>query len=410
MRIAIIGGGAAGFFAAINIKMKSPDAKVTIYERGTHPLAKVKVSGGGRCNLTNSFANISSLNRVYPRGEKLMNRALKHFSHRDTYQWFEEHGVKLVTQDDECVFPRSQSSGEIIDTFLKLSRKYGVDIVSGINIETIRKDEGIFYLDIKGGDVISADIVIVTIGGTSERRLSKLLENIPVNITSTLPSLFSFNINHSPLNELTGCVIANSYVSLCGSKLQSNGALLITHWGMSGPAILKLSSYAAKELYDVDYKAKISVNWCGERNEDGVRATLEGIITENPKKQLSTVVPFNLTSRFWNYLLSRSGVMADRKWGEIGRKNINSIIQVLTNDVYEISDKSTHKEEFVTCGGVDLKSINLSTLCAKECSNIYFAGEVLDIDAITGGFNLQAAWSTAHMVSEVINKAICKIS
>ncbi len=402
MRVAIIGGGAAGFFCAINIKRERPDIDVTIYEKAKKPLLKVGVSGGGRCNLTNSFNDVKSLQKVYPRGSKVLKRAFKSFNHEDTYRWFEESGVRLVTQSDECVFPRSQSSGEIIDTFINQANSLGVNILLGCAVQLITKEDSGFNIKIKGGDTVFSDVVVATMGGFPKESQYTIFGKLPVEVVAPAPSLFALTIDDKSLNELSGAVMPNGSVALVGTKWRAEGALLITHWGVSGPAVLKLSSYAAYELQNIDYRANVAINWCGESSELAVCGELERIVTGNAKKLITSVTPYGLSGRVWLHIVERSGVSCDRRWGELGRKNINSLMRALIADEYLVSGKSTHSEEFVTAGGISLDSVNLSTLEAKECSNLFFAGEILDIDAITGGFNLQAAWSTAYVVAKNI--------
>ncbi len=405
MRVAIVGGGAAGYFAAINLKKSAPNLNITIYESSLRVLSKVRVAGGGRCNITNSFENVSSLSKVYPRGDKLMKRAFKQFDYTDSYQWFEDNGIKLMVQSDDCVFPQSQDSEEVVNTLTRLATELDIKVETGCYVARVMRNDDVFNLFVKGlGEKAEADIVIVTIGGKPTADGFELLNNLPVEIVPPMPSLFSFNIDNESLCELMGIAVEDCIVALRGTKLKSEGALLITHWGLSGPAILKLSSYGARILNEMGYEATIAVNWCGESDENRVVTYLEQLAANNSKKQLSNIRPYMITTRVWLHILKQAGMSPDRRWGEIGRKGINLIMRYITADEYQIIGKSTHKEEFVTCGGVALSSINISTLESKECQNLFFAGEVLDIDAITGGFNLQAAWSSGYVVADVISK------
>ncbi len=404
MKIAIIGAGAAGFFTAINLKELTLNADITIYESSSRVLSKVSVSGGGRCNLTNSFEEIKSLSTVYPRGEKLMKGIFKTFNHNDTINWFEDNGVKLVTQNDCCVFPESQDSQEIIDTFLDLSDELGIKIKTSSQIRSIERDGEGFRLLLDNTELPSDiyDAVVITTGGSPKREGFNMLSSLPLDIIDPVPSLFSFNVTNDPITDLMGTVVENVSVKLQGFKPKATGALLITHWGVSGPAILKLSSYAARILKNSDYTAKLSINWIAEYIEKRVHSELAYIIEHNSQKLLSSIRPYNLPSRLWLALLKRANVSEERRWAELGSKGINRIVNVLTNDEYDIRGKSRFKDEFVTCGGVSLESINPVTMESKECPNLYLAGEVLDIDAITGGFNLQAAWSTGYIVAQSI--------
>ena len=404
MKIAIIGAGAAGFFTAINLKELTLNADITIYESSSRVLSKVSVSGGGRCNLTNSFEEIKSLSTVYPRGEKLMKGIFKTFNHNDTINWFEDNGVKLVTQNDCCVFPQSQDSQEIIDTFLDLSDELGIKIKTSSQISSIERDGEGFRLLLDNTELPSDiyDAVVITTGGSPKHEGFNMLSSLPLDIIDPVPSLFSFNVTNDPITDLMGTVVENVSVKLQGFKPKATGALLITHWGVSGPAILKLSSYAARILKNSDYTAKLSINWIAEYIEKRVHSELAYIIEHNSQKLLSSIRPYDLPSRLWLALLKRANVSEERRWAELGSKGINRIVNVLTNDEYDIRGKSRFKDEFVTCGGVSLESINPVTMESKECPNLYLAGEVLDIDAITGGFNLQAAWSTGYIVAQSI--------
>lgn len=404
MNIAIIGGGAAGFFLAIQLKQHSPEVNVTIYEKNRKVLSKVAVSGGGRCNLTNSFREIHDLNRAYPRGARLMKHALKMFHHEDTCRWFEERGVPLVTQDDECVFPRSQNSQSIIDCFLWQCKELNVVIKTGHGVEIIQKTEDdLRYKLIFSNETIDSqtyDKVAITTGGTQNADSFKYIEDLSHSIIEPIPSLFSFTIPNDAVTELMGIVVENATVSLQGTKLKGEGALLITHWGMSGPAVLKLSSYSAKQLREKDYRFQILVNWVPESNCDAISTYLNDVVDKNPQKLVSTIRPYDLSSRHWMFLLKKIGIPTDRRWNELGRKGINKIVNILCSDEYSVHGRGTFRDEFVTCGGVSLDSIHFQTMESKSCRGLFFAGEVLDIDAITGGFNLQAAWTTAYVAAQ----------
>ncbi len=399
MRVAIIGGGAAGFFAAINIKRFTPEAEVVIYEAAREPLSKVRVSGGGRCNLTNSFEGGEPLSKIYPRGERVMRNCFKIFDHSAAYAWFEECGVELTTQEDNCVFPRSQRSSEIIDTFMRLIHQSGVELKIEHSVERISRCGEGFSLSFKGGESVECDIVLATTGGSPKMEGLSLYEELPLRYKQTLPSLFSFKIPNNSITELMGTVVESATVLLKGSRMCGVGALLITHWGISGPAVLKLSSYAAQRLYESDYRADILINWCGTLSQEQVRAGVLEMIAQNSKKLVTSVAPYGLTSRAWLHILSRANISVERRFVELGSKGINRIVATLTADEYSISGRGVNREEFVTCGGVSTSTINPTTMESHDCPNLFFAGEVLDIDAITGGYNLQAAWSTAFVAA-----------
>ncbi len=401
MRVAIIGGGAAGYFAAINMKEISPSTEVTIYEASSKSLAKVGVSGGGRCNLSNSFEGIKDLSRVYPRGAKLMKRLFKTFDHKQTQEWFEDRGVELVTQEDHCIFPKSQSSQEIVDTLLNLTRESGVVVKHSHRVASIESHGSgyrVSFEDPKLRD-IEVDSVVVTTGGSPKRERLKMLDSLGLEIMEPVPSLFSFNIPSDPITELMGAVVDPATITLQGTKLKASGALLITHWGISGPAALKLSSYAARVLSESHYTAKIAVNWVNESNFDRVQTELLRLTRENSAKLVTNVRPFNLPSRLWLALLQKADISHERRFVELGSKGINRLVNLLINDEYEVKGQSRFRDEFVTCGGVALSNVNIATMECKSHPNLYFAGEVLDVDAITGGFNLQAAWSMGYVVA-----------
>ena len=382
--LAIVGGGAAGFFLAINAKELLPHLDVTIFERQQKVLAKVEISGGGRCNCTNTFAHVTDLKQVYPRGATLLKRLFKQFSHEDAFRWFEQHGVPLVVQDDQCVFPQAQDSHAIINCFLREARRHNIHIQLGTKItapETLLQDY---------------DYVAVTIGGTKGETLPHDAALVP-----PVPSLFTFTIHDCALTALMGTVVENAIVSIPATKFKVQDALLITHWGMSGPAILKLSSHAARHLAERQYQSPLLINWTGESNAEAVRQHITEHIEQNPHKLLDNLHPFDLPSRLWSYLLSKAQLQ-DKRCHEIGKKGINRIVDLLTNDPYPIAGKSPYKDEFVTCGGISLDSINKNTLESKQHPHLYYAGEVLDIDGVTGGFNFQAAWTTAYAVANGI--------
>lgn len=390
-KTAIVGGGAAGFFLAINLKEMVPDMQVTIFERSSKVLAKVEVSGGGRCNCTNSFAEISDLQMAYPRGHRLLKRLFKGFNHEDAYEWFENHGVELVTQDDECVFPKAQDSHAIIDCFLRLAQRYHIIIGKGRRIQQLDELEGYDY-------------VAVTTGGSPKGEGLRWLAALGHEIEAPVPSLFTLSINDKQLTALQGLVVDEVTAFIPGTKMKATGPLLLTHWGMSGPAILKLSSYAARWLAEHDYQQPLSIKWT-PMTETEVQEQLHHAMVKEPQKQLTTFCPLQLPQRLWTYLLEKSiGERSRIRWSELNKKDINRLVNTLTNDSYQTSGRGTFKDEFVTCGGIALSSVNAQTLESKHVKNLYFAGEVLDIDGITGGFNFQAAWTTAYTVA----KAICE--
>ena len=401
MDIAIIGGGAAGFMAAIVARRTNPASKVTIFERAQKVLAKVEITGGGRCNVTNSFAAITDMKQAYPRGHKLMKRLMKTFSHEDTYRWFEQHGVPLVTQEDECVFPKAQDSHAIINCLVRQANELGVTICCRHRLVNIhRMEDGRLKLEFENGSHRVFHRTIITTGGSPNGRGLQYLAQLGHDIEPPVPSLFTFNIKDRAFCDLMGTVVEPVVTTIPGTKLRAKGPLLVTHWGVSGPAVLKLSSYAARLLAENDYKAPLAISWTGELTRQEVEENLLKLQTANPRKQVATLHPFGLPSRLWVYILSKLDIDAVKPWAEIGRKTLNRMIETLVNDQYTIAGKGAFRDEFVTCGGVSLSSVNSKTLESKVCPNLFFAGEVLDIDAITGGFNLQAAWTTGFIAGK----------
>ena len=401
MDIAIIGGGAAGFMAAIVARRTNPASKVTIFERAQKVLAKVEITGGGRCNVTNSFAAITDMKQAYPRGHKLMKRLMKTFSHEDTYRWFEQHGVPLVTQEDECVFPKAQDSHAIINCLVRQANELGVTICCRHRLVNIhRMEDGRLKLEFENGSHRVFHRTIITTGGSPNGRGLQYLAQLGHEIEPPVPSLFTFNIKDRAFCDLMGTVVEPVVTTIPGTKLRAKGPLLVTHWGVSGPAVLKLSSYAARLLAENDYKVPLAISWTGELTRQEVEENLLKLQTANPRKQVATLHPFGLPSRLWLYILSKLDIDAVKPWAEIGRKTLNRMIETLVNDQYTIAGKGAFREEFVTCGGVSLSSVNSKTLESKVCPNLFFAGEVLDIDAITGGFNLQAAWTTGVVAGQ----------
>ena len=436
-KVAVIGGGAAGCFAAVNMKEMNPDLDVTVYEAGPVLLAKVAVTGGGRCNLTNSFAEVRSIESVYPRGFRLMKRLLREFSNTDVCDWFKGRGVRLVTQSDQCVFPKSQQSSEIIETLVSGMKSAGVNVAVSHRLTSVLDTDcdkqGRYKLSFDTGrgtekhqTEIYADIVLITTGGSPKKGGLSMLDGLGLEIIEPVPSLFSFNIGapealaeirkgrgvqvalagtrkrDGELSALMGIVTENVVTGLAGTKFRAEGPLLITDWGMSGPAVLKLSSYAAKYLAEQNYSAELMVNWAGKIALPELEAVLSRISSSAPRKMSANVGPDFLNNRLWTYLLHRAGIPADRRWAEIGSKGLNRIISTLTSDIYPVVGRNKFKGEFVTCGGVSLADIDPKTLESRQHPGLYFAGEVTDVDAVTGGFNLQAAWTMGWVAARAI--------
>lgn len=409
MKVAVIGAGAAGCFFAAELKRRLPDVQLTVYEAGRRPMLKLALTGGGRCNITNSFGQVENLARVYPRGERFMKRALRRFGPLDLLRWFGAEGVRFVTQPDGCVFPESQDAMQIVRTLERLMRSRGAELVCGRRCLRISPSEGGsrpggFSLEFADGGTERADKVLLAAGGSSSAFLRTLLPP-SVEVVPTVPSLFTFRIDDDGLRALTGTVVEHAALSLEGTSFRSEGILLLTDWGVSGPATLKLSSYAARYLSEHSYEAALLVNWTG-RGEAQTRELLAASCSANPARQLSGVHPEGLSTRLWRQLLLRAGVRPELRCSELGTRSANRLVNVLCSDRYGICGRAAFKEEFVTCGGVALSSVNLGTLESRGQPGLYFAGEVLDIDAVTGGFNLQAAWSCAYIAAEALAAAV----
>lgn len=403
MKVAIIGGGAAGFFSAISAKQHHPEAEVTILEKSNKLLAKVKISGGGRCNVTNGCRNINQLAAAYPRGEMFLKKAFGTFNTRHTEEWFESRGVPLTTQDDNCVFPVSQNSQSIIDCLMNECKKLGVQIEINKGVTAIQSENDKIHLTFNTDETIVYDKVIVATGGSPKRSGLEWLEQLGHTIVEPVPSLFTFNMPAEKVKELMGIVVEKTKTNVQGTKLKSDGPLLITHWGMSGPSILKLSAFGARILSERDYNFNIQVNWVNEQNAEIVQREIRAIAEEHGQKKLSNYRPFLLPDRLWQFLIEKTEFPADQLWGNIGKKGVNKIVEFLTNDVYAVSGKTTFKEEFVTCGGVSLDDIEVKSMQSKVVKNLYFTGEVMDIDGITGGYNFQAAWTTGFIAGKLID-------
>ena len=397
--IIIVGGGAAGFFTAINIVEKNPKLKVAILERGTEVLNKVRISGGGRCNVTHACFEPNELVKFYPRGEKELRGPFHQFCSGDTIEWFEKHGVELKIEADGRIFPVSNSSQTIIDCFLKATQKLGITVLTGQSVQSIFKKDSLWKVETQTENYLAEKLILAT---GSNPKVWEMLQNFGHAIVSPVPSLFTFNIKDSRIKELPG-VAAHVTVKVKDTKLSSTGPLLITHWGMSGPAILKLSAWGARILHDKNYQFTIFVNWLNDAETTAVGKKLKELKQEHAKKSVSKKSPFELTNRLWESLVIGSGIEVETKWADLSKIQLQNLVNQLTNGTFQINGKSTFKEEFVTAGGIDLKEINFKTMESKLHENLYFAGEIVNIDAITGGFNFQNAWTSGYIVATALS-------
>lgn len=404
--IIIVGGGAAGFFTAITIVEKNPKLKVAILERGQEVLTKVRISGGGRCNVTHACFVPNDLVKYYPRGEKELRGPFHQFCSGDTIEWFEKHGVALKIEDDGRMFPVSNSSQTIIDCFLLATKKLNIDILTGQSVQSIFKGQTNWKVE-TNHETFSCQKLIMTTG--SNPKIWDLLSEIGHTVIPPVPSLFTFNIKDQRIKDLMG-VSALASVKVKGSKLSASGPLLITHWGMSGPGILRLSAWGARELAEKNYQFAIQVNWLNDSTQEEAEEKLKELKLEHSKKVVSKKSPFDFPNRLWESLVAAAGIgtltaldeTKETKWADLTKRQLQNLAQQLTQGEFQVNGKSTFKEEFVTAGGIDLKEINFKTMESKLHQNLYFAGEILNIDAITGGFNFQNAWTGGFIIAEGI--------
>lgn len=404
LKVVIIGGGAAGYFAALSCKAHHPDAVVTIIEKTTKVLSKVKISGGGRCNVTNAERDIKVLSSYYPRGGNQLRKLFSTFNTQHTIDWFESRGVALKTYEDGHIFPVSNDSQTIIDCFQREVDKLKIRVLMRWRLQEVVPLESGFRIEFEDRKPLRCDKIIVATGGHPKRANFDWMEKLGHKIEPPVPSLFTFNIPDNPITDLMGVVMNPALVRIQGTKLKGEGPLLVTHWGMSGPAILKMSAWGARVLAGMNYQFKIQVNWVNQLNENLVRNQLEQSLPKMGRKLLKNMNPWGIPTRLWVFLLKRADIDLNTPWGHIGKKVKNRMLNVLINDIYEVRGKTTFKEEFVTCGGVSLSSLNMSTMESKVCPGMYFAGEVIDIDGLTGGYNFQAAWTTAFVAGKLVHK------
>lgn len=398
--IILVGGGAAGFFTAINIVENNPKLKVAILERGKTVLEKVRISGGGRCNVTHACFVPNDLVKFYPRGEKELRGPFHQFCSGDTIDWFEKHGVELKIENDGRMFPVSDSSQTIIDCFLSATQKLGIQILTGHSVQSIFKAEEYWKVE-SNHETFACQKLIMTTG--SNPKIWEMLTELGHTIVSPVPSLFTFNIKDSRIKDLMG-LSAFAKVKVKNSKLEASGPLLITHWGMSGPGILRLSAWGARELFDKNYHFALQVNWLNEVSFDEALETLKELKQEHAKKSVSKKSPFDFPNRLWESLVLASDIDSEKKWSDLSKKQLTDLANQLTNGEFQVNGKSTFKEEFVTAGGIDLKEVNFKTMESKLQQNLFFAGEIVNIDAITGGFNFQNAWTSGFILANSITE------
>ena len=405
--LVVIGGGAAGFFCAVNAARLHPLLKVVLLEKSSKLLSKVRISGGGRCNVTHACYSISDMIKKYPRGASFLKKAFHQFFTTDTIDWFVQRGVPLKTEPDGRMFPQSNTSQTIIDCLLDEAGKYKVEIVMNADVQTFyAANDGLqqknFIIKLSDQKTIEADYVCIASGGFPKSSQFEWMTKAGHSIQAPVPSLFTFNIPQNQIVSLMGISVENATVKVVGSKLQQSGPMLITHWGLSGPAVLKLSAWAARELAQKDYHFTIHVNWLPAYNENTLKDKIQQVRFEIATQKIVNRNPFAIPSRLWEYFLQQCGIDADSRWADLPAKEQNKLIKILCAQELDVKGKTTFKEEFVTAGGIQLSEIDVNTMQSKIVPNLFFAGEVLDVDGVTGGFNFQSAWTTAWIAAKSI--------
>lgn len=435
MKIVVIGGGAAGFFGAITCAKTHPHTRVTLLEAGRKPLEKVRISGGGRCNVTHACFDAAVLAQNYPRGGKALRGPLTRFQPLDTVKWFESQGVKLKTESDGRMFPTTDDSATIVNCLIRAAEDAGVELRTGTSVVGVsykdainrgstidaslpdainrgstrdaRRDKSRLYnsspsfeIQLKTGEVLTADRLLLATGSSPEGY--QIAKSLGHTIEPPVPSLFTFNIRDERLRDLAGISVTNARVRLPEAKLEQIGPVLVTHWGLSGPAILKLSAWGARFLHDCWYETPLQVNWLPQYNAEELRQMLQAVKNQLPRREISSSCPVPLPRRLWERLVGAVGIAEQTRWAEVSNKSLNQLVEELIQGKYQIAGKGVFKEEFVTCGGVSLKEVNFKTVESRLCAGLYFAGEILDIDAVTGGFNFQNAWTTGWIAGQSI--------
>lgn len=403
LKIIVIGGGAAGFFAAITCAVSNQDNQVILLEASSQPLAKVRISGGGRCNVTHHCFEPKDLVQYYPRGGKSLLGAFTRFQPKDTVAWFEAQGVPLKTEADGRMFPVTDNSESIVNCLITKATQAGVIIRKSSPVASLIHLNSRFLVKLKSGETLESDRLMIATGSNKDGY--RWAKNLGHHVESPVPSLFTFNIGDERLIELAGVSVASVNLRLLNTgkiKLEQTGPVLITHWGLSGPGVLKLSAWSARILHENNYQMKLMLNWLPQYSPESLHQHLLQVKTQTPKKFIFANCPVSLPRRLWESLVISSAIEEQKPWAEISKKQLNDLIQQLTQGVYQIQGKGIFKEEFVTCGGVSLKEVDFKTMESKLCRGLYFAGEILDIDGVTGGFNFQSAWTTGFLAGQAM--------
>ncbi len=403
-KLVVIGGGAAGFFCAINAAAFNPELEITIIEKTTKLLSKVKVSGGGRCNVTHSCFSIAEMIKNYPRGENFVKKAFHQFFTTDTINWFGKRGVQLKTEADGRMFPVTNSSQTIIDCLMKEINKYGIKILMNREVRKLSMVNGQCSIGLANNEEMFADFVCVASGGFAKSVQFNWLKDLGHTIEEPVPSLFTFNIPADPIKELMGISVEKVLIKIVGTKFSQQAPLLITHWGLSGPAVLRLSAFAARKLYKPNYDFKIILNWLPIYNEQTLKEKFLHLRNDIASQKIVNRNPFFLPQRLWEYFLQQSHINQNIRWADLPAKQQNILIKILCAQEFHVKGKTTFKEEFVTAGGIKLIEIDANTMQSKIVPNLFFAGEVMDVDGITGGFNFQHAWTSGWIAGKSIGE------
>ena len=401
----VVGGGAAGFFCAVNAARMNPQMKVILVEKTGKLLSKVKISGGGRCNTTHACFDIIEMSKKYPRGGNFVKKTFHQFFTTDTIEWFKERGVALKQEKDGRMFPVTDSSQTIVDCLLDEADKYGVEILMSTDVKKINVQQSKFSIQFSTGKLLETDFICIASGGYPKSSMFEWLKELGHSIEEPVSSLFTFNMPGHPIRELMGITVENVSVKIAGTKLQQEGSLLITHWGLSGPVILKLSAWGARELAIKNYDFKTSINWLPDYNEQQLSQKFQSLRFDIAAQKVANKNPFGLPARLWEFLLNYSVVNPETRWTDLSSKDANRLIRNLCNYEFDVKGKTTFKEEFVTAGGIKLNEIDHTTMMSKKVPNLFFAGEVMDVDGVTGGFNFQHAWTSGFIAAAAIAKS-----
>ncbi len=402
LKVVVIGGGAAGFFGAIACAQTNRAADITLLEASRQPLTKVLVSGGGRCNVTHACFDPAILVQNYPRGGKALRSAFSQFQAQDTVEWFNARNVRLKTEPDGRMFPITDNSATIAHCLIQQAQDAGINVCLGASVKSVVKHDDKFEIELRSGDILNADRLLIATGNSPQGY--QIAKELGHTIEPTAPSLFTFNVTDDRLDELSGIAVdpVRLRLQVGDTKLEQTGALLVTHWGLSGPAVLKLSAWGARVLHEHRYQATLTVNWLPKQNPETLRQELLAVKSQLPRRSIVSSCPVILPRRLWEKLTATVGIQKETRWAELPNKTLSLLIQELTQGKYLVMGKGVFKEEFVTCGGINLKEVNFKTMESLCCPGLYLAGEVLDIDGVTGGFNFQSAWTTGYIAGQAM--------